>query len=327
MLVFARRRALQALITLLGATFLLFSAVTVLPGDPIRALFGPVRPDPEVLETVRDYYRFDEPFLVQYGAFIANLVTGDLGRSYPDNLAGQPQVGPPISQVLRSSLPVSAVLLGTVILIEIGVGIAVGVTAVVGRRRRRRAVDLVLYAFAVVLVSVPVIVSAFVLQGLVAVPLTEWLPVRGTARGWISYLLPVLALAASATAYVALITRAELLETLRAPFVRALRARNLSEKRIVGLHALKASLLPVVTFVAAHVGELVAGLIVVEGVFELPGIGGQLFEAIQRQDRALLVVLVTLVVVVVIVANALADVLYAVVDPRITLDGDGEAAA
>ena len=161
---------------------------------------------------------------------------------------------------------------------------------------------------ALLLVSTPVLVAAYVLRTVVGSEL-RWLPVSGAGGGPEAYVLPILALAALSTGYVALLTRAELGETLRAPFVRAAHARGLRARRVVGVHALRPAMLPVVAFVAANVGQLFVGLFIVEGIFRMPGLGGALFEAIKDRDRALLIGLTTVAMVKVIVANAVADVL------------------
>jgi oligopeptide transport system permease protein len=143
------------------------------------------------------------------------------------------------------------------------------------------------------------------------------LPVAGVAAGWTGYVLPVLSLAALSTGYLALLLKGELLVALRAPYTAAARARGLSPFRVTAVHAMRPSLIPVATFLAANLGQLVTGLIVVEGVFRVPGVGGLLFGAIAERDRSLVVGIVTFVAVLVIVANALADVVVAALDPRL----------
>jgi ABC-type dipeptide/oligopeptide/nickel transport system permease component len=166
------------------------------------------------------------------------------------------------------------------------------------------------------LVATPVVVAAYVLRAMFAYHL-GWFPLAGGSGKPVTYVLPILALAALSTGYVALLTRSELRETLHAPFVKAARGRGLSSWRVVSVHALRPALTPVVTFVAANVGQLFVGLLVVEGIFRMPGLGGALFASIRNRDRALLVGLVTVVMVAVIIANAIADVVAAALDPRV----------
>ncbi len=167
--------------------------------------------------------------------------------------------------------------------------------------------------------AVPVIVSAFALKDLFANTL-QVLPYSGVRDGWRSYVMPVVAVAATSTAYVVLLIRSEVMNTMRQRYIKAAEARAIPQYRIVGMHALRASLLPALTYVAANLGSLVTGLLIVEGIFSIPGLGGLMFNAIQRQDRSLLVSIILLVTVGVIIVNIIADVLYAVIDPRIRLE-------
>lgn len=316
---FASRRLLQMLFTLLIATFVFFSAVTVLPGDPVRALFGFRPPPPELYEAIRAEFHLDEPFLVQYGLFLSDLARGDLGHSYPISPFGQARQGPPVSRILEGTLPVSLRILAATIVAQLAVGLAIGVAAAV---RRRTVSDGAIYAVAILLASIPVIVTGYALQAFVGFEVswlaTTW--VRGA--GWTNYVQPVAALAGASAAYVLLLSRTELRAVLRQPYVRAAVARGVGPQRVVGVHALRASLIPVVTFVTANLGNLITGLVVVEGIFNVPGFGGVLFTALQRQDRALLVVMITLILVAVVVTNTLADIAYSVIDPRIRLEDE-----
>ena len=316
---FVARRLVRMVVTLALATFIFFAAVTVLPGDPVRALFGFRPPPPELHALITEQFHLDEPLLVQYGLYMRDLLRGDLGHSFPDNPFGRAQLGRPVAATLASTLPVSLRILGWTLLVQVVAGVALGV---VGALRRGRATGLAVYATAILLVSVPVIVSGYVLQAFVGFEL-RWLPYDWVNRGgWTNYLLPVIALAAGFSAYTLLLARAELVATLHKPFVRAATARGIGPGRIVSVHALRASLVPVIAFVTANLGSMIAGLVVVEGIFEVPGAGGALFRALRQQDRALIVVLIMLTLTLVIVVNALADIAYSVIDPRIRLDDD-----
>lgn len=316
---FATHRLVRMVATLLVATFVFFAAVTVLPGDPVRGLFGPRPPPPGLHQEISEEFHLDRPFLVQYGLFVTDLLRGDLGHSYPHDPSGAARRGPPIAGILVATLPVSLRLLGATVALQFVAGVAIGTGTAV---RRRTRTDVSVYAVAVLLVSVPVIVAAFVLQAFVGFPV-PWLPHRWIAdAGWTNYVLPTASLAAASAGYVLLLTRAELLANLRRPFVQAAVARGLHPRRVVGVHALRASLVPVVAFATANLGNLVAGLVVVESVFGIPGTGAALFNALQRQERALIVVIMTMTLVAVIVVNTLADVVADLIDPRIGLEGD-----
>lgn len=311
---FVVSRSLQMLASLLCAVTLVFVAVTQLPGDPVRALFGFRAPPPEIYQAIRDQFHLDESLWRQYTLYVTDVARLDFGNSYPRNAFGTSRVGPEVLGVVRASLPASAVILAGAVAIQLIVGVTAGLLAA---WRRGARLGRMVYVIALLLVSTPALVAAYTLRHVFSTEL-DLLPYVGVSQ-WRGFVLPILALAALSTGYVILLTRTEILETLAEPFIRAARGRGLSAQRVVGVHALRASLTPVVTFIAASTGELFLGLLIVEGVFGVPGLGGTLFEAIADRDRTLLVGLVTIVMLFVIVANALADVLAAALDPRIRL--------
>ena len=135
--------------------------------------------------------------------------------------------------------------------------------------------------------------------------------------GAISYVLPIVALSALSIGYIILLTRTEMRETLAAPYLKAARGRGYTTARLLTVHAMRPSLIPVVAFIAANIGQLFVGLIIVEGVFGLPGLGGAVFESIRDRDRSLLIGLVTVFILVTLVVNTLADILLALIDPRV----------
>lgn len=312
MLRFVGARGLQMLVTLWVAVTVLFVVVTVLPGDPVRALFGFQAPPPEVYaEIVRDYH-LDQPIWRQYLLYLGGLLTGDLGQAYPRDPFGRPDETVAVADVVTATAPVSARLLLAALVLQVVVGVVAGLLAA----RRGTVAGPAVYGGAIVLVAVPVVVLSYVLRTVVGLQL-GWLPVRGLSEGAASYVLPVLALAALSTGYVALLTRAELRAVLGRPFVAAARAKGLTERRVLAVHALRPALVPVVAYLAASVGPAVVGLVVVEGVFELPGLGGAVVGAIRDRDRSMLVGLVVVVMATVIVVTAVADVLTAWLDPRL----------
>ncbi|WP_175551483.1 ABC transporter permease [Geodermatophilus amargosae] len=313
MLAFALRRSGQMLLSLWAAVTLVFLAVTQLPGDPVRALFGFRAAPPELVARIRAEYSLDEPVLVQYGRYLRALVTGDWGRGLPALRGTVVEPGPAVADVVVATAPVSAVLLGGAVAVQFVVGVVAGALATSGRRTGRGV-----YAVATVLVGTPVVVAAYLLRW-VFVSELGWAPFNGRTGDPAAYVLPIVALAALSTGSAALITRAEVGDTLRAPFVLAARGRGLPPWRVVGVHALRPALTPVVTFVAASLGQLVVGLVVVEGVFGMPGVGAAILAAIEAHDRALLIGLTTVVIAAVMVANAVADVAAAAVDPRVRL--------
>jgi len=298
------RRLLQTIPVFLGTTFIIFSLVFAIPGDPIRALSGDKPLSPAVYAELQDRYNLDDPFLVQYGKYMAGILQGDFGQSFR---------GQEVSDILAQRFPVTIKLALVAFGFEIVVGIAAGLLA--GLRRGSFADSLVLLTTTLV-VSIPVFVLAFTAQILLGVKL-GWFPIAGLTEGAYSYLLPGMVLGALSLAYVARLTRTSLVENMRADYVRTATAKGLPRSRVVGRHALRNSLIPVVTFLGIDLGALMAGAIVTEGVFNIPGIGQQVFLSIQAQEGAVVIGIVTALVLIFIFANLIVDVLYAVLDPRI----------
>lgn len=312
MLRFVGARGLQMVVTLWVAMTLLFVVVTVLPGDPVRALFGFRAPPPEVYDAIVRDYHLDQPIWRQYLLYLGDLLRGDLGNAYPRDPFGSPDEAVAVADVVRATAPVSVRLLLAALVLQVVVGVVAGLVAA----RRGTVAGPAVYGTAIVLVALPVVVLSFVLRTVVGLQL-GWLPSRGLYEGAASYVLPVLSLAALSTGYVALLTRAEVRDALGRPFVAAARAKGLTEARVLAVHALRPALVPVVAYLAASIGPAVVGLVVVEGVFELPGLGGAVIGAIRDRDRSLLVGLVAVVMAAVIVVTAVGDVLTAWLDPRL----------
>ncbi len=305
------RRIIQAVLTLLVVTVLMHGAVALLPGDPIRALFGFRRPNPEVYAQLQELYNLDEPWIVQYVTYIRHLLTGNWGYSLPGLAGSRGTVGAPVAEILRQAVPISLRLLIPVIAVQLVAGVTAGATSVQGKKRWSRTG---LYAGSVVVIGFPVIVIAYALQ-IIAEKL-------GFSRqigidGWSGYILPVASLALTSTALVVLLTRSQLQDALVQPFIVAARARSIPAKRVLRLHALRLALPSVFTFIAANFGQLLTGLIIVEAIFDIPGVGSVLFEAIQDRDQALLIAMVVFTTAVALILNLIADVLHFLLDPRI----------
>lgn len=309
------RRFLQFIPVVFGATFLIYAAVFSLAGDPIRALSGD-RPVPaSVVDQLRDEYDLDDPLLVQYGKYMgvvtdddtgtrSGLLTGDFGR----DLRGRP-----VSDTLTQKLPVSIRLALTAFVIEAIIGIISGILAAL---RKDRFIDTLVKVSTVAVISIPIFVLGLYAQYFFGVSL-GWLPVAGIRNGWVSYVMPAFVLASVSLAYVSRLTRTSLVENLRADYVRTAKAKGMPQKRVIGIHALRNSMIPVLTYLGIDLGSLLSGAIITETVFNLPGIGREVFEAVLRQDGAVVVGIVTFFILVYMIANLLVDFLYAVLDPRI----------
>jgi oligopeptide transport system permease protein len=300
------RRIAQAAIVFVGVTFVLYSAVFLIPGNPVEALAGN---QPLPAATVHDLelrYHLNEPFFDQYGRYLAGLARGDLGTSIT--------TGQSVSSMIGQAWPVTATLALTAWVIEIVLGVGTGIVAAV---RRGGLFDRLTLFGTILAVSVPLFVTALALQAAFGVRL-HWLPVEGTGSGWpVSYLLPATALALVSAATVGRLARAALLDTLHSEYVRAAVARGLPPRWVIGKHALRNAIIPVVTYLGIDLGFLLGGAVLAEGVFNLPGVGLLVFNAIQDKDGTVVVGVATLLIGVFLLGSLAVDVLYAVLDPRI----------
>jgi oligopeptide transport system permease protein len=304
---YVARRLLLTIPVLIGASFLIFAMVYALPGDPILALAGDRPLPPAVVAQLREDFNLNDPLAVQYVKYVGDLLQGDLGTDF---------AGRPVVDTISRTLPVTVRLTLAAVIFEILIGLTAGVLA--GIRRNSFFDNLVLVSTTVI-VSVPILVLAFISQYLFGLKL-GWFPVAGIREGWFSYVLPGLVLASGSLAYVARLTRTSVAENMRADYVRTARAKGLSNRTVIVRHTLRNSLIPVVTFIGADIGALLGGAIVTESVFNLPGIGREVFDAVRAQEGAVVVGIVTLLVFFFIFFNLIVDVLYAVLDPRIRYD-------
>jgi len=298
---------LQFIPVFFGATFLIFALVFAIPGDPIRALAGDRVLPETVSDTLSERYNLDEPLWKQYGIYITNVFQGDFGIDFR---------GRPVSDLMRQRLPVTIRLALFAFAFEVVIGVGAGILAGV---RKGKFIDNLVLISTLIVIAVPLFVSAFLAQIVFGVKL-GWFPVSGIRDGWVSYLLPAMVLGSLSLAYIARLQRTTLVENLRADYVRTATSKGLSRKRVVGIHALRNSLIPVVTFLAIDLGALMGGAIITETIFNLPGIGRAVFEGVQRQEGTVVVGIATFMIVVYMVANLVADILYGVLDPRIRYD-------
>ena len=304
---FIIRRLLLTIPVLIGASLLIYAMVYALPGDPVRALAGDRPLSPAVQAQIRADYNLDDPFAVQYGKYLWGLLHGNFGEDFS---------GRPVLETIGQRLPVTVKLTVVAVFVETLFGVAAGILASL---RRNSFFDNLVLVSTTLLVSIPVFVLGFLAQYVFGFKL-GWFPIAGVADGWVSYLLPGLVLASLSMAYVARLTRSAMLESLSADYIRTAKAKGVGRTRIVLRHAFRNSLIPVVTFVGADIGSLLGGAIVTESVFNLPGLGRAIFDAVRAQQGPVVVGIVTMMVFFYIFFNLVADVLYAVIDPRIRYD-------
>ncbi|MAT60980.1 MAG: ABC transporter permease [Micrococcales bacterium] len=301
---FVVRRLLQIIPIFFGVTFLVYFLVSAL-GSPLDTLSPQQKRNPAYLEFLTEQFNLNDPFIVQYLKYIGNVFTGDLGTTF---------AGESVTEIVITRMPVTATLAGTALVIELVLGIVIGVIAA---RRRGKLFDNASLVIALIFIAIPVFVLAFVMQWLFGIKL-GWVVPTGVSEGWpLSYIVPAFVLAAGSLAYVIRITRQSLLETLNTDFIRTARAKGLPAGTILRRYGLRNSLIPVVVFLGLDIGALMTGAVVTEGIFNVPGIGQQLFTSIKQQEAVVIVGIVTLFVIIFQLLNLLVDVISAALDPRI----------
>ena len=302
--VFIVRRLLGAIPTLALVVALSFLLTRLAPGGPFDEEQSLA---PEIRANLEAAYGLDQPVHVQFARYVRGLLHGDFGPSFKFRDFT-------VSELIASGFRVSLALGSMAMLLALALGIPAGVWAA---RSRGGAADRVVMALAVAGISIPVFVVAPVLALVFGVWL-GWLPVAGWVPGRPADLvLPVVSLALPVLAFIARLMRGSLLEVLRAPWIRAARARGLPERRVILRHALPAALLPVVSYVGPAAAAVLAGSLVVETLFGLPGMGRHLVQGALNRDYMLVMGMVIVYASLMIVLNLAADLLYASLDPRI----------
>ncbi|GAA0481950.1 ABC transporter permease [Streptomyces sp. NPDC046215] len=298
------RRLLQMIPVFIGSTFLIFFMVYAL-GDPVAALFGDRAPDPATAARIRADLYLDEPLWKQYLHYMGQILTGDFGTAFN---------GQDVTELMANAFPVTLRLTLVAILFEIVVGLALGVLSGL---RRGRSIDTGVLLLTLIVVSIPTFVSGYVLQFLFGVKWELVSPAVSPEAPFDELLLPGVVLALTSLAYVTRLTRTTVAENSRADYIRTAVAKGLPRHRIITRHLLRNSLIPVVTFIGTDIGALMGGAIVTERIFNIHGVGFQLYQGILRQNSPTVVGFVTILVIVFLLANLLVDLLYAVLDPRI----------
>lgn len=300
------RRLLQMIPVVIGTTFLIYAMVWALPGDPFAGRCGD-RPCPQsYIDAMTAKYNLNDPLIIQYVKYMGNLLSGDFGETFR---------GVPIIDELAQRYPTTIKLA----LIAIGFEILIGITAgiVAGLRRGGFADNLVLVSTLFV-VSIPVFVIGFIAQIVFGVQL-ELFPVTSDGSLY-SLILPGFVLGSLSLAFVARLMRTNLVENLRSDYVRTATAKGMPRRRVIGVHTVRNSLIPVITFIGADFGGLLGGAIVTEGIFNVNGVGNLIFRSIRAREGGTVTAAVTVLVLVFLLVNLFVDLLYAVLDPRIRYD-------
>jgi len=297
------KRLLGLIPTLLLVGILVFMLVHLLPGDPARLAAGPDA-TPETVALVRKDLGLDLPLPQQFLRFVKGAVTGDFGRSM--------RTKRPVSSEIASRFAPTFWLTVWAMAWSVTIGMAIGIASAVWRNRWPDRVGM---TFAVSGISFPAFALGMVLMQIFAVKLA-WLPAVG-ADSWRHYILPSLTLGAAVAAIMARFTRSSFVDILQEDFVRTARAKGLTETVVVLKHGLRNALIPVVTMMGLQFGFLLGGSIVVEVVFNWPGMGRLLVDAVDQRDYPVIQALVLLFSLEFILINLIVDVLYAVINPTI----------
>ena len=303
------RRLLQMVVVFFGATFLLFAALYLLPGDPTQALGSDRTLAPATVQAIRARYHLDDPVYVQYATYMKGILKGDLGTSI--------QLNRPVSQLMRETIPWSIRLALSATLVEIVLGIVSGVISAV---KRYSFLDTLSTVSTSVLVAIPVFWLGLMLQILFGLKFEGTflgLPISGVSDGWRSYVLPSITLASAVTAVTARLTRTTMLEVMRQDYIRTAAAKGLSRRAVVFKHALRNALIPVVPNIGLDFGTLIGGAILTETVFAWPGVGRQVYLAIISHDNPVIVGSTIVFVFAFMLVNLFVDISYAFLDPRI----------
>lgn len=311
MLSYATKRALIAILTLLAASLVVFAMLEIVPGDPARLMLG-MNATEDAVHNLQEQMGLNQPLPIRYFSWLGGLLTGDLGKSYTYSVS----VFDLIKERVAVSLPLAVISLALSTLIALPVGIFAA-------SKRGKFSDTLAMGVAQVGVAIPNFWFALLLVYLFAVTLR--LVPAGGFPGWgagfgvslKSLILPSIALALPQAAILARITRSALLEVLGEDYIRTARAKGLSRRQVLYRHALRNALIPVLTILGLQFAFLLAGTIIIENVFYLPGLGRLVFQAITQRDLIVVEGVVMLLIATLVLVNLLVDLSYAIVDPRL----------
>ena len=306
------RRLLTLPLLLLGISIISFTLLNLAPGDPAYSILRDRQegqePSREDILALRKKLRLDDPVVVRYGRWLLGAVQGDLGVSY--------RGGQPIMRELRQRLPATLLLAGTSLALAVLLGTPLGIAAALHRGSLTDGLSRLL---ALLGAAVPSYVLALLLMLFFAVKL-NWLPAIGYGSPK-NLILPAIALAAGSSAQLMRLARASMLEVLQQDYVRTARAKGLNERVVIGVHALKNALLPVVTVLGITLGHLLGGTVIVESIFSWPGVGKYAVDAIFLRDYPVIQGFVLYMGLIFLLVNLAVDLSYRWLDPRLHFGG------
>lgn len=311
------RRLIHAITILIGVSILVFIFVEMAPGDAIDAMLPPESlPTPEAKEAMRERLGLNDPAPVRYVRWLGRAVQGDLGYSLTSRK--------PVTDIIMTRLPKTLQLVGTAMLISVIIGVSTGIISAI---RQYSWIDYLTTFFSFFWLSIPGFFLGLLMIYLFAVKL-NWFPVFGASSPGAKnpvldrlhhLILPATVLGLELAAALTRYTRASLLEVLRTDYMRTARAKGLRERTVIVRHGLKNALIPIITVVAFRMPYLISGAVVIETVFQWPGLGLLTLNAANHKDYPLVLALALAVTVIVVVSSFLADLAYSIVDPRIRM--------
>ena len=308
MLRYIVKRIVLMIPVLIVMTLIVFSIFYFGPGDPVSRIVGP-NVTPEVYESIRQKYGLDQPFIVQYLRFLKSVVEGDLGMSILQER--------PVIEMIKERLPITLQIGLLGFLITFVVAIPIGVIAAV---KKNTVVDYISMSGILLGMAVPTFWFGMMLLYVFGYKL-RWFPISG--YGSIRhYILPSLAIGLTNAAATARMVRSNMLEVLKQDYIRTARSKGLLERIVVYKHALKNALIPVITIMGLRLGWILGGSVALELIFSIPGLGRLMVDSILARDYPVVQGAMVVLTSSIILANILADILYAVVDPRIVKEGD-----
>ena len=303
MLKYTIRRLLQTIPLLIAISFAAFIMMHLVPGDPVRNMMG-IEASKEAVEAERERLGLNDPLLVQYGRFLGGVLQGDLGTSIFTKQSVT-------DEILKKYPATIKLALGGTIFASV-VGILAGIVSAV---KRNKLTDNIIMVLSLISVSTPSFFLALVLMLFFSLQL-GWLPSMGL-RTPLHYVLPIITLGMQSVGTIARTTRSSMLEVLGQDYIRTSRSRGIPERVIIYSHAFKNAIIPVLTIVGLLFGGLLAGSMLVETVFSIPGIGRYLVDAVLERDYPVVQSTVLVLACTFVLVNLVVDLLYAVADPKI----------
>jgi len=302
------RRLLQLIPVFIGTTFIIFILVWAVPGDPFTGMCGDRPCPPQFVAAMTDKYNLNDNVIVQYLKYMGSLLSGDFGETYSEQSVGE---------LIALAAPVSMRLATVAVAIEGVIGVLAGILT--GLRGRGFIDNLVLVS-TLFLIAIPTFVTGFVIQIVLGFQLEILTPTVSSEATWGELIIPGFVLGSLSMAYVSRLTRTSIAENRRADYMRTALAKGQPKRRIVGVHLLRNSAIPVITFLGTDIGNLMGGAIVTEGIFDIHGIGGLVYNSILQKEGFVVTGVVVLLVIIFLLVNLIIDMLYAVLDPRIRYD-------